>query len=644
MKVGPTTTGVLLAGLCFLVSGCGSESENCLPGEKSCIDNAVFVCNSSGSQRLLDRDCGMDAICYNGNCIPKVIGSDVGADHAGTEVPLVDEPMPEEPDWVEAAPEPIPDDSQDIPVEIPDVPDVVDVVDAVDAVDTMDIADPGPMGEDVRPDDFDDAPGLPDEWDVPEPVDTADPEDVPEVQDVPGIPDDPGMADLAEPDLAEPDLAEPDPAEVVDDPGQEDPGSPEDVGPLEPCGNGSIDPGEQCDGTNLAGKSCSQLLYAPGILACKPDCTWDTLLCGESSHRFTYNAVPNIWVKGDFVDVAWHPSGDYAVIIGYSGDVVRYDPGVPPIDSITAIGTTTGMAPKRVDFAPSGHAYIVGYDAEGNGRIFKVPDGGQSVFELEGAGQKARFLSIKFTPDGSFALIAGQSSNYTINYVCTFDPETETTSDYKGYSASAGVNDFMWVPGYDAFEGILGALLVHGYNGKDAHIWLDINKEINPANSGTASFGNMGRCAYRPGSHYGLVAGTSSNVLYIYEGNVNLPSWDKAYLSDFGSGVLDVAFRPDGGRAVLLGRPWGNPLTLHIQEHRPKGDAFDENDFIIQDLPDWDSSPWFATSSTFLVAAAFRPGAKCDEGLMVGDHPGTMSAPTYGTVVHFKDTDILDCL
>jgi len=621
MKTGVATSCALLTGMLFPVWGCGSDSGTCTPGEKTCIDNAVYVCNPSGSQRLLDRDCGTGAICYSGNCVPKVIGSDPGVQDMGPDEVLTPAETPPETGG-EPVPEPIPEEpdvSEDVLEPLPDGP--------------IDADDPGVVAEDVRPEKIPELPDLPIEVDDAEPVDAVEAVDTPVPDDVPGLPDWPEVPDLPETvdDSGAPDI--PEIGDIAVDPG-----------PVDVCGNGSIDPGEQCDGTNLAGKSCTHLLYAPGILACKPDCTWDTLLCGDNSHRFTYDAVPNIWVKGDFVDVAWHPSGDYAVIIGYSGDVVRFDPDVEPINALTLVGSTTGIAPKRVDFAPSGHAYIVGFDAEGNGRIFKVPDGGLSVSELVGAGQKARFLSIKFTPDGSFALIAGQSSNYTINYVCTFDPETETTADYKGYSASAGVNDFMWVPGYDAFEGILGALLVHGYNGKDAHIWLELNKEINPANSGTASFGNMGRCAYRAGTHYGLVAGTSSNVLYIYQGNVNLPSWEKAYLSDFGSGVLDVAFRPDGGRALVLGRPWGSPLTLHIQEHRPKGDTFDDNDFIIQDLPDWDSSPWFATSSTFMVSAAFRPGAKCDQGLLVGDHPGTLSAPTYGTVVHFKDTDILDCL
>lgn len=47
------------------------------------------------------------------------------------------------------------------------------------------------------------------------------------------------------------------------------------------CGNGVVDLGEQCDGANLAGRSCGTEGFLGGTLGCKPDCTLDTALCGE---------------------------------------------------------------------------------------------------------------------------------------------------------------------------------------------------------------------------------------------------------------------------------------------------------------------------------------------------------------------------
>jgi cysteine-rich repeat protein len=48
-----------------------------------------------------------------------------------------------------------------------------------------------------------------------------------------------------------------------------------------PCGNNQIDAGESCDGTNLNGKICSNLGqgFTGGTLSCKPDCTFNTAAC-----------------------------------------------------------------------------------------------------------------------------------------------------------------------------------------------------------------------------------------------------------------------------------------------------------------------------------------------------------------------------
>ena len=48
------------------------------------------------------------------------------------------------------------------------------------------------------------------------------------------------------------------------------------------CGDGFADPGEECDGADLAGQSCESLgHYNPGgTLVCRPDCTWDRADCG----------------------------------------------------------------------------------------------------------------------------------------------------------------------------------------------------------------------------------------------------------------------------------------------------------------------------------------------------------------------------
>lgn len=49
------------------------------------------------------------------------------------------------------------------------------------------------------------------------------------------------------------------------------------------CGDGFIDPGEQCDGADLNGQSCESLGYyiVTGQLACTATCQYDTTACGH---------------------------------------------------------------------------------------------------------------------------------------------------------------------------------------------------------------------------------------------------------------------------------------------------------------------------------------------------------------------------
>jgi hypothetical protein len=46
------------------------------------------------------------------------------------------------------------------------------------------------------------------------------------------------------------------------------------------CGNNTIDPGEDCDGTELGGETCESLGEGTGTLGCDPmTCTYDTSMC-----------------------------------------------------------------------------------------------------------------------------------------------------------------------------------------------------------------------------------------------------------------------------------------------------------------------------------------------------------------------------
>ena len=44
------------------------------------------------------------------------------------------------------------------------------------------------------------------------------------------------------------------------------------TGGTSPCGNGKIDPGEECDGTDFGGATCQSLGLDAGMLACTASC------------------------------------------------------------------------------------------------------------------------------------------------------------------------------------------------------------------------------------------------------------------------------------------------------------------------------------------------------------------------------------
>src|SRR3954462_12101787 len=53
------------------------------------------------------------------------------------------------------------------------------------------------------------------------------------------------------------------------------------TGGMPSCGNGLLEPGEQCDGPKLGGKTCVSILqgFAAGTLGCDANCAFDTSKC-----------------------------------------------------------------------------------------------------------------------------------------------------------------------------------------------------------------------------------------------------------------------------------------------------------------------------------------------------------------------------
>jgi hypothetical protein len=61
----------------------------------------------------------------------------------------------------------------------------------------------------------------------------------------------------------------------------------------DPCGNGMIDNGEDCDGVDLGGADCVSQGFDQGMLACNDDCTFDVSAC-ETIEEFCGDGIVNL--------------------------------------------------------------------------------------------------------------------------------------------------------------------------------------------------------------------------------------------------------------------------------------------------------------------------------------------------------------
>lgn len=84
------------------------------------------------------------------------------------------------------------------------------------------------------------------------------------------------------------------------------------------CGNGQIGFGEDCEGTNLNGKTCSTQGFLRGTLACKSDCTFDTGRCSGVTALCGNNTVDS----GEYCDGA-DLNGKTCQVFGFTGGTLN---------------------------------------------------------------------------------------------------------------------------------------------------------------------------------------------------------------------------------------------------------------------------------------------------------------------------------
>ena len=398
------------------------------------------------------------------------------------------------------------------------------------------------------------------------------------------------------------------------------------------CGDGIIGGSEECDGPDLTPLDCTAFGYfGGGKLSCNTNCTVNTLGC-KGSHMLLYSPIVNILAKGDLTKVRWHPSGDYALILGAAGQILRYDPTTQTLSqALTVDGTVAD-----IEVHPAGTFFLVaGWDSDDTGQLWQITDGATLSVSNTTTVTLGKPVALAVSPDGSNWAVGARHTN-NISYFLRWSAVNGITKT-KGFNASAGLTDIAWTnPAiYGGADTIISS---HGVNGADSKSYL-LTTDTVTDNGWKGSFGNAGGMDWRPGGTYAMVTGWSSNKIYVFDG-----SWSMASLPvPTGASPQSVRWKRDGTRALVVGKVIGSPAYAVVIEHRPGAESFDSNAFQDASIPGFTSPPWSKKQGMVLRDSDWQPNNPCDGGLIVGGHSGSSFSPTFGTVIRFYDQDDPDC-
>jgi YVTN family beta-propeller protein len=200
------------------------------------------------------------------------------------------------------------------------------------------------------------------------------------------------------------------------------------------CGNGSVEPGEECDGSTFGGATCETLGFSGGTLGCSDTCTFVTQECLGGPRVYVTNVKSNSvsvidtatnTVVGTPVPVGKEPRGIAISPDGTAAYVSNFrDDTISVIDTNTntvtnTIPLRTGQArkgPQGIAVAPDGATvYVVnGFDNS----VSVIDAASKSVIANVAVGQEPQ--AIAFTPDGARAYV----TNFAVDSVTVLDTST----------------------------------------------------------------------------------------------------------------------------------------------------------------------------------------------------------------------------
>jgi hypothetical protein len=350
--------------------------------------------------------------------------------------------------------------------------------------------------------------------------------------------------------------------------------------------------------------------------------------------------VPNLVATGTVVDIDWHPSGDYALLVTNAKKLVKYTAATQALEVVATLDSL-----NRVKFHPDGSfAYIVGYNFVSSAyqpRVWRFfhATGTTEAVTMGSAGMEMR--EVKFHPKGDRALIVGTikvGSNYN-NYV--YRMEDPWTTPKKTYAYGFGqLTGLMWGhASANNYEGAEFAMMIEGWGSLSAHTYLEPLAADNIINANwPVSNGNGGRCEWQPDGDFGIVAATSTRMVYVF----NKGAW-RDWASAWGSipntcySTSAVNFNFLGTRALVMSGTCLSAASI-VEFRVAQGADYSTGTWHTQSIGGWTAAPWNGGSST-VQFAAWRPKTECEQGLVVAGP----SSSTYAIVARFYDLNDPDC-